>query len=312
MEFEQFVPESYPKDLLDKDWKERKCYCVKGRRDFLCLVHNMFVKNDDVWLVTLPKCGTTWMQELLWLVINNFDFNAAKSEHLEIRTPFLEFEYIVNEDLKTALRPVEMLTSPRLIKSHLPLPLLPAQLWSKLPKLIYVYRDPKDALISQYYFGRSMGFNMDKTLEQFLTEKIESRETECDFDHVTEFYFLRSQPWLYYTSFERMKINLRQIIEDICQFLDRSISEEQMHQMLKHLSFEEMKANTKTNHIWEIEQVRAKHRLPYEDHSFVRKGKVGGFKEELSPEFISRVDSWINKHLMRYNVTLNDLLLLND
>ncbi|KAL9918933.1 sulfotransferase 1C3-like [Glossina fuscipes fuscipes] len=155
----------------------------------------------------------------------------------------IRFECIVNEDLKTALRQVEMLTSPRLIKSHLPLPLLPAQLWSKLPKLIYVYRDPKDALISQYNFGRSMGLNMHQTLEQFLTEKIESRETECDFDHVTEFYFLRSQPWLYYTSFERMKMNLRQIIEDICQFLDRSISEEQMHEMLKHLSFEEMKGN---------------------------------------------------------------------
>uniref|UniRef100_A0A1A9WQH9 Sulfotransferase domain-containing protein n=1 Tax=Glossina brevipalpis TaxID=37001 RepID=A0A1A9WQH9_9MUSC len=312
MEFEQVVPKSFPRNLLDKDWKQRKCYYPKGRKEFLDLVHNMLVKDDDVWLVTLPKSGTTWMQELLWLVVNNFDFDAAKSEHLEVRTPFMEFEYIVKEDLKTALRPVEMLSSPRLIKSHLPLPLLPAQLWSKQPKLIYVYRDPKDALVSQYYFGRSMGFNMDKSLEQFLTEKIESDEAEADFDHVTEFYALRSKPWLYYTSFERMKMNLRKIIEDICQFLDRSITEEQMNQMLKHLSFEQMKANPKTNHIWEVEQIRSKNKLPYEDHSFVRKGKVGGFKEELSPEFISKIDSWINKNLMKQNVTLNHLLLLND
>lgn len=111
-----------------------------------------------------------------------------------------------------------------------------------------------------------MGFNMDKSLEEFMELNIQGGNVNDPFLHLTEFYSLRNEPWLYYTSFERMKYDLRSVITDICQFLNKSITEDIMEKMLKHLSFEEMKINTKTNHIWEFEQVRKKLQLPYENH----------------------------------------------
>jgi len=53
-------------------------------------VHDMKLRDDDVWVVTLPKCGTTWMQELSWLLLNNFDFAGALAKDQELRSPFLE------------------------------------------------------------------------------------------------------------------------------------------------------------------------------------------------------------------------------
>lgn len=90
MEYELVVPKTMPSNLLEKNWVERKCYYRKGAVPFLNLVHEMCVHMDDVWLVTLPKCGTTWMQELLWLIMHNCDFKKAHEEHLEVRSPFME------------------------------------------------------------------------------------------------------------------------------------------------------------------------------------------------------------------------------
>jgi hypothetical protein len=35
--------------------------------------------------------GTTWVQELVWMVVNDCDFEKGKKEQLSIRSPFLEW-----------------------------------------------------------------------------------------------------------------------------------------------------------------------------------------------------------------------------
>lgn len=51
--------------------------------------YNLKPRPDDVYVLTYPKCGTTWMQELVWLVLNDCDFEGSKLS-LSIRAPFME------------------------------------------------------------------------------------------------------------------------------------------------------------------------------------------------------------------------------
>lgn len=53
-------------------------------------VRNFQVFEDDVWVVTFPKCGTTWTQEMVWLLNNGLNFERAKKLSLDERFPFLE------------------------------------------------------------------------------------------------------------------------------------------------------------------------------------------------------------------------------
>ena len=54
-------------------------------------IRSFEVYPDDVFIVTQPKCGTTWMQELAWLIANDLDLEGAKSNQF-FRVPFLEIQ----------------------------------------------------------------------------------------------------------------------------------------------------------------------------------------------------------------------------
>ncbi|EDW92368.1 uncharacterized protein Dyak_GE14313 [Drosophila yakuba] len=307
----QVTPRSYPTNLIDKDWANRKLLFRADSEQFLGLVHDLKLRDDDVWIVTLPKCGTTWMQELLWLLLNNCDFQGALAKDQELRTPFLEFKYLVFKDLNRAFEPIEELKSPRLIKSHLPLALLPSKLWEGNHKVIYVFRSPLDSCVSRYYHGVTFGFHYGKSLHEYFDEMLATDDFATEFiEHAHEFYQLRNEPWVFYTSFEMMKKDLRGVINDVSRFLDKPINDQQMEQLLKHLSFAEMKKNPTTNHLWELAQSRHKN-AGKETHSFVRRGAVNGYKDELKPEQIEKANARIQEVLAKNGVTLDELLLLN-
>ena len=73
-----------------KHWPAEYCFLpdtfTKSTKDF----KEFKVRDDDIWILTYPKCGTTWSQEMVWIMANNMDFEGAKSIETTVRVPFLE------------------------------------------------------------------------------------------------------------------------------------------------------------------------------------------------------------------------------
>ena len=67
----------------------------------------------------------------MYLINTDLDFNGAQSRLLDDRFPYFEFMY-------PGLKAVYTMPSPRLIKSHLPLRLLPSDIHEKKPKVPYL------------------------------------------------------------------------------------------------------------------------------------------------------------------------------
>lgn len=56
----------------------------KKRLTYFSLCNLLFYINAG------KTVGTTWMQELAWMVVNQCDFEKSKNLQLGIRSPFLE------------------------------------------------------------------------------------------------------------------------------------------------------------------------------------------------------------------------------
>ena len=140
---------------------------------------NMKARKSDIWVVTYPKCGTTWTQEMVWQIANNVDIEGGK-KMLDERFPYLEAETLWEpRSLGTRGKLFDMMFSvagwvssfsfrkpsswfgyknmvknledvdenqTRFIKTHLPFSFLPENL-VETSKVIYVARNPKDAMI---------------------------------------------------------------------------------------------------------------------------------------------------------------------
>ena len=81
-------------DLVKISSKDDKTkFCVMPRKfvnQDLERIKNMEIFEDDIWVVTYPKCGTTWTQEMIWMIGNNLDYGTSLSVKLNDRFPFLE------------------------------------------------------------------------------------------------------------------------------------------------------------------------------------------------------------------------------
>lgn len=75
---------------LPPPWTPQPCLLVRKYKQFAERIRDFKVLADDIWIVTYPKCGTTWAQEMIWLLANGLDYKTAKSVDVNQRSPYFE------------------------------------------------------------------------------------------------------------------------------------------------------------------------------------------------------------------------------
>ena len=106
------------------------------------------VRSDDIWIVTYPKAGTTWTQNIVRLARNGGKDDGKK---ISTSVPWLEgVDNYPEVDL-------EHLPTPRAFKSHSSYEKMPCGVPQKTPgRCIYVTRNPKDVAVSYFHRFKSL------------------------------------------------------------------------------------------------------------------------------------------------------------
>lgn len=232
-------------------------------------------RAGDIFVSTYPKCGTTWMQYLVWLIVRGAE-PLPPERTLGDVFPHLE---------EVGAAAVEALPEPRLIKTHLPSGMAPLH---RDAKYIYVARNPFDCAVS--FFHHTRGFVRhydfaDGTFDEFF-ECFAAGEVDFGdyFDHVIAWHARADDDNLLFVTYEAMQADIDRVIEDVGAFLggdaERNVRDPATRAKIRAASsFDSMRRDQRR---WSSER-------PAGMPEFVRKGIVGDWRTHFSAEQARRL-----------------------
>ena len=237
---------------------------------------------DDIWVVTYPRSGTTWTQQIVRSILDKGDEDLRINQAV----PYLE---AANSKIFPNDKEFSTIIRPRAIKSHMPYSSMPCGPPKDTPgKYIYVARNPKDTVVSffYHYFSFKAAENIDwpTFASWFLSGQV------CHGNylyHVLGWWEHRDNDNVLFLKYEDMKKDIRSAVVRIASFIGKDLTEEEVDTVIKKSTFSSMKNNPTTNYEWIPKEWKHPEATP-----FIRKGVVGGWKDMFTPELSGQFDAF--------------------
>ncbi|XP_018412867.1 PREDICTED: sulfotransferase 6B1-like [Nanorana parkeri] len=232
-------------------------------------------REDDVLIVTYPKCGTNWtikiLHEMLFEIHNKEP--TLDQAMLEFGKPE-KYEYLNQQP------------SPRVMSSHITYENIPKTFFEKKTKMLIILRNPKDTAVSYYHFSNNNPVlpsyeSWDLFFKDYITGNV-----------IYGSYFDFTLQWekhiddgnILVLTFEDMKADLPKELKKICDFYGLALTDEQIKLVQEKTTFSSMKQNSTKSH-GNLGNV------------FFRKGEVGDWKSLFTEEQSKEVDAQFEKYL---------------
>ncbi|CAL1531950.1 unnamed protein product [Lymnaea stagnalis] len=233
-------------------------------------LQNFKARPDDTLVVTFPKSGTHWLNEITSMLVNRYrNLSPDTMKHLE----YLPVDVL------------DELPSPRVLCTHLPYPRIPLDFLRKRCKIIVCLRNPRDIAVSYFKFITNLkAWNYsgywDGFFQLFLNGNIPYNS-----------WFEHTDTWLkvarvgkhnvHVVFYEAFQADFKTAVTQLSDFLGISHTGEFIDDVHRETSFQNMKQNK-------------------EDYTLVlskdgkspiyRKGEVGDWMNWFTPEQIHLMD----------------------
>lgn len=234
---------------------------------FLRGLHEFRARPEDIFISSYPRSGTTWMQHILHVIRSRGDVSF---QHISDVVPWFERPLALG---RTRAGDFEMLSRPRVFKSHLPRAWLPAG-----ARYVYVARDGCDVALSYYHFycsHLSYRGDFNTFFERFL---VGSLQYGSWFRHVAGWQAHASDPAVLIVQYEQLQRDLPRELQRIAAFCQQSLGAAECERLSELCQFSFMREHeAKFDHARAEPDARA-----FQPGTFIRRGRCGDARQALS------------------------------
>ncbi|XP_051149272.1 cytosolic sulfotransferase 12-like [Andrographis paniculata] len=254
-------------------------------------------QSSDIFLITYPKSGTTWLKSLVFTIINRHRFPIEANHPLNTTNahqliPFLETHIYHKEENPN----LDHLPFPRVFSTHIPWTTLPESIRnSSTCKIVYLCRNPKDIIVSLWHFQNKLMH--DETKEMATNSILETFENFCQgvndygpfWRHMLDYWKQSKEnpDKIYFLKYEDMKEQPSMHLRRLAKFLDCPFSSDEeesglLEDIMKLCSFENL-SNLEINKNGVLSY------SGMQSSVFFRQGKTGDWKNHLSDEMVQKL-----------------------
>lgn len=233
-------------------------------------------REDDIYVATYPRSGTTWMQFMLHLLVRG---PGVEFRHINEVCPWFERSLAIGsmqpEDL-------ERLPSPRIFKTHLPRRWLPVQ-----GRFVGLVRDPADVALSYFHLYRAyLGFR--GSLDEFLGRFEQGRvQYGSWWTHVAGWSAQAQAPEVLILRYEDLRADPVARLGEVARHCGLSHDDARLRAAVQGASLDRMKQlEARFDHATSLLLERG-----VTPRRFIGRGRVGGGTEALSAEQRARISA---------------------
>jgi hypothetical protein len=200
--------------------------------------HEYVPRPEDIFVATQMRCGTTWMQQVVYQIVTRGtgEFTDSGIRHLNTLSPWIDATNTVTIEAA----PLTGTPPARIVKTHLPAALCP---YSPAARYIYVARHPVSAFASIIDFNRTMVGPYLPPIETMADWFCSDRMYWLPWPtHVDGWWRLsQEKPNVLFVHFEEMSRDFGGVLDRISAFLDRRLSAAERTRVMERCTFTYMK-----------------------------------------------------------------------
>lgn len=233
----------------------------------------LIILPDDTFLVSYPKSGNTWAR----LLIANLLSPGKPAD-------FRAINRLVPDPSSESKRHFSRMARPRVIKSHFVFD-------PRYPRVIYIVRDPRDVVISEYHYQRKTrnireGYPLEEYVRRFIAGETYPENGTWG-EHITGWLSARDgDPRFLLLRYENLLADTVGELSRIASFLSLVATPQRLVEIVALSSADRMRK-------LEAQQGDASSlmRGSRKDVAFVRRAKSGGWKSDLPESLVENIEA---------------------